>query len=48
MEFDVIAESNCGRVALVEVKKTKDATGLKIVEDFQEKLQAYATLFPDK
>ncbi len=48
MEIDIIAESNCGRVVVAEVKKTKDATGPKIVEDFHEKVKAYATLFPDK
>ncbi len=44
----IIAESNCGSVALVEVKKTKDAAGPKIVEDFHERVRAYATRFPDK
>lgn len=29
MEFDVIAESGCGRVVVDEVKKMKEATGLK-------------------
>ncbi|MCP4694611.1 MAG: hypothetical protein GY859_41670, partial [Desulfobacterales bacterium] len=48
MEFDIIAESNCGRVVVAEVKKTKDATGPKIVEDFHEKVNVYATLFPDR
>ncbi len=48
MEFDVTAESSCGRVVVAEVKKTKVATGPKIVEDFHEKVNVYATLFPDK
>jgi len=40
MEIDVFAESDCGRVVLVEVKKTKDKTGLNIVKDFQGKLDS--------
>ncbi|MCP4692071.1 MAG: hypothetical protein GY859_28760 [Desulfobacterales bacterium] len=48
MEFDVIAESSCGRVVAAEVKKTKDPTGLNIVEDFYDKVNVYATLHPDK
>ncbi|MCP4754962.1 MAG: hypothetical protein GY866_29140, partial [Proteobacteria bacterium] len=48
MEFDIIAESSCGRIVVAEVKKTKTATGPKIVEDFHEKVNVYATLFPDK
>ncbi len=48
MEFDVIAESDCGRVVVAEVKKTKDATGLKILVDFHEKVEVYASLHPDK
>ncbi len=48
MEIDVRAESSCGRVVLVEVKKTQAKTGLKGVEDFQEKVKVYAKQFPDK
>ncbi|OQY56356.1 MAG: hypothetical protein DRR08_12415 [Candidatus Parabeggiatoa sp. nov. 2] len=48
MEIDVVAESKCGRVILVEVKKTQDKTGFKILEDFQEKVQVYAKLYPNK
>ncbi len=48
MEFDLIAESSCGRVVAAEVKKTKAPTDPKIVEDFHEKVNVYATLFPDK
>lgn len=48
MEIDVLAESDCGRVVLAEVKKTKDPTSLKAVQDFQEKIKVYSTLFPDK
>jgi len=48
MEIDIVANSNCGRVVLVEVKKTQDKTGFKTVEDFQEKVEIYKTLFPEK
>jgi hypothetical protein len=48
MEIDIVANSNCGRVILVEVKKTQDKTGFNMVEDFQEKVEAYSTLFPEK
>jgi len=48
MELDVVAESNCGRVVLVEVKKTKTKMGLAILEDFQEKIEVYGQLFADK
>jgi len=48
MEIDVLAESSCGRVVLVEVKKTKTKTRLKAVEGFDEKVIVYARQFPDK
>jgi hypothetical protein len=48
MEFDVVAESDCGRVVVVEVKKTKTKTGIKSVEDFFEKAEVYAKRFPEK
>jgi len=48
MEFDVMAESECGRVVLVEVKKTKSKIGLKVIESFQKKLAVYGQLFPEK
>ncbi len=47
IEIDVIAQSSCGRVILVEVKKTQAATGLTVVEDFQEKVEIYRKQFPD-
>jgi len=46
--IDIVAESKCGRVVLVEVKKTPAKTGLNTVEDFQEKVEAYRRLFPEK
>jgi len=48
MELGVVAESDCGRVVVVEVKKTKNPTGKKLVEDFIEKLEVYAKHIPDK
>jgi len=48
MEIDVVAESNCGRVVFVEVKKTKTQIGLKTLKEFQEKREIYSQQFPDK
>jgi len=47
MELDIVAQSSCGTVVLVEVKKTKTKMGLNKVEDFQEKVDVYKTTFPD-
>ncbi|WP_069470805.1 hypothetical protein [Candidatus Marithrix sp. Canyon 246] len=47
MELDIVAESSCGTLVLVEVKKTKTKIGLNQIEDFQEKVDVYKTLFPD-
>jgi hypothetical protein len=47
MEIDIVAESDCGRVVLVEVKKKKVKTSLKEVADFWEKVEAYKRLFPE-
>jgi hypothetical protein len=48
MEIDIVANSKCGRVVLIEVKKTQDKTSVNIVEDFQEKVAVYKTLFSEK
>ncbi len=48
MEIDIVAESSCGRVVLVEVKKTRAKTGLKMVEYFQEKVLVYQENYSDK
>ncbi len=48
MELDVVAESDCGRVAVVEVKKRKAKTGPDLVENFAEKIEIYAKSAPDK
>jgi hypothetical protein len=47
MELDIVAESSCGRVVLVEVKKTQTKISLNKIEDFQEKVDVYKTTFPD-
>jgi hypothetical protein len=47
MELDIVAKSSCGKVVLVEVKKTLTKMGLNKMEDFQEKVEVYKTLFPD-
>jgi len=44
MEIDVVAESKCGRIVLVEIKKTKTKIGLKTVTDFQEKVEVYGKI----
>ena len=47
MELDIVAESACGRVLLVEVKKQATKIGRAIVEDFHEKVVAYQKERPD-
>jgi len=47
MELDVTAESDCGRIVAVEVKKLKTPVGKKSVLDFIEKLDVYARQMPD-
>ncbi len=48
MELDVVAESDCGRVAVVEVKKQKTEIGKNLVEDFAEKIETYTKNVPGK
>ncbi len=48
MELDIVAESDCGRVAVVEVKKWKTKIGKNLVEDFAEKAEIYAENIPGK
>jgi len=48
MELDVVAESGCGRVVLVEVKKWETRVGRGAVGDFAEKAEVYAGSVPDK
>ena len=48
MELDVVAESDCGRVIVVEVKKWKTEISKEHVEDFAEKIAIYAENVPDK
>ena len=48
MEIDVLAESDCGRILAVEVKKTQAPVGPAAVGDFLEKMEAFAALHPEK
>ena len=48
MELDVIATSDCGRCVVVEVKKWQTKVGPRPVQDFLEKLAAYAQHNPDR
>jgi hypothetical protein len=47
-ELDLKAESSCGRIVLVEVKKTQEKVGVAAVEDFCDKTEVYARLHPDR
>ena len=47
LEIDIVAESSCGRVVLVEVKKRQQKTTPRMIEDFQEKVDAYQQQFPE-
>jgi len=48
MEMDLVAESDCGRVLVVEVKKTRNPIGSASACDFLEKLDVYASLHTEK
>ncbi len=48
MELDVVAESDCGRMIVVEVKKWKTKIGKNIVEDFAEKVGIYTENMPGR
>jgi len=45
MEIDVIAESDCGRVVLVEVKKMSKPAGVSFVSQFLEKVNVYSDMY---
>ncbi|MGD9975127.1 MAG: restriction endonuclease [Desulfatirhabdiaceae bacterium] len=47
MEMDVVAESDCGRIILVEVKKTREPVGVSVITDFLEKVTVYAGMHPE-
>ncbi|MCP4700591.1 MAG: hypothetical protein GY862_27620, partial [Gammaproteobacteria bacterium] len=47
-ELDIVAESGDERVLLVEVRKRKDKSNPRDVEDFQEKAALYQTQNPEK
>lgn len=46
-EIDVVAHSTCGRVVLVEVKKTQEKMGVAVLETFLEKVQVYQQTHPE-
>jgi hypothetical protein len=48
IEIDLQAKSSDDRVVLVEVKKTQDKMGIRAVEEFEEKIEAYQNSFPSK
>jgi len=47
-EIDIVAESSCGRVVLVEVKNWKKKIGVNVVETFIEKVTVYGRQHTDK
>ncbi|SLM31865.1 conserved hypothetical protein [Desulfamplus magnetovallimortis] len=47
LELDIVAESSCGRVLVVEVKKQAAKSGRSMIEDFHEKVMIYQNLRPD-
>ncbi|MDM8552475.1 hypothetical protein QUF72_20480 [Desulfobacterales bacterium HSG2] len=48
MELDIVAESDCGRTVIVEVKRWKTPVGKTVTEDFAEKLDIFSEQNPDK
>jgi len=46
-EIDIVAESNCGRVVLVEVKKRQQKTNPVMVKEFLSKIAAYHNQSPN-
>ena len=48
MEIDVKAESTCGRVVLIEVKKWKRKVSINVIRDFCEKIELFEKMNPDK
>jgi hypothetical protein len=47
LEIDIVAESSCGRIILVEVKKRQQKSTPEMIDDFQEKVEAYQQQFPE-
>ncbi|CAN2047548.1 ATPase domain protein, prokaryote domain protein [Candidatus Magnetomoraceae bacterium gMMP-13] len=48
LEIDIKAESDCGRVILVEVKKWKRKVSINVIKDFLEKIDIFQKDNPDK
>jgi len=47
-DIDVVAESDCGRTVIVEVKKWKTPVGRTVAEDFSEKVTIFSEQNPDR
>ncbi|MBF0199784.1 MAG: hypothetical protein HQK66_00440 [Desulfamplus sp.] len=47
MELDVVADSSCGRVLLMEVKKKAVKTGFALIENFIEKTMVFKKQHPE-
>lgn len=47
MELDIVAQSACGRVLLIEVKKRHQRIGVQAITDFHEKVTTYAAQHQD-
>ncbi len=47
MELDIVAEADDGQVLLVEVRKRKAKSGVRDVEDFQEKIAVWQVEHPE-
>jgi hypothetical protein len=48
LEIDIIAESDCKRVVLIEVKRWKTKVGVQVIRDFLEKVTLYSKLNKNK
>ena len=48
MELDIVAESDCGRTVIVEVKKWKTPVGRTVAADFAEKADIFSEQNPDR
>ncbi len=48
MELDIVAESDCGRTVIVEVKKWKNPVGKTVAADFAEKVGIFSEQNPER
>ncbi|MBF0200133.1 MAG: hypothetical protein HQK66_02265 [Desulfamplus sp.] len=47
MELDVLARSHDGRILVVEVKKTRQPSGIALIREFLEKVTAFSVMHPE-